>query len=194
MSFVAPKADSLENTAWNSEAVQEDLRNHILKASALWRQPHRHQSVWRYPCFNYDINGKRKVSILQDLNWEHTSMESKPDFNESAAWPLWSIWRLWLGLPRWHWHEGVRYTNAYSIWDPTAVRTGSTTHQSSGERRGRTAIYYFRFEWGTTAIPPATRQSKHYVRCEWAPSARQVSHTNLEPERGHLGLPHRHSE
>jgi len=25
----------LENTAWNSEAVQEDLRNHILKASAL---------------------------------------------------------------------------------------------------------------------------------------------------------------
>ncbi len=35
MSFVPPKTDSLENTAWNSEAVQEDLRNHILKASAL---------------------------------------------------------------------------------------------------------------------------------------------------------------
>ncbi len=103
MSFVPPKTDSLENTAWNSEAVQEDLRNHILKASALWRQPHRHQSVWRYPCFNYDINGKRKVSILQDLNWEHTSMESKPDFNKS-------------GIPYNERHSGTRCSNRYRVF------------------------------------------------------------------------------
>lgn len=152
MSFVPPKTDCLENTAWNSEAVQEDLRNHILEASALWRQPHRHQSVWRYPYFNYDINGKRKVSTLQDLNWEHTSMESKPDFNKS-------------GIPHNERHFGVRCTNKYTVfktrgsidqskssWSPNKCSDRDCQTQTPSPRLSSDPIYgrKRKLSWSTT--------------------------------------------